>query len=38
MMSEMFTLRCVDPLHLVPVTRIEFRRIKGRGDGWWKDN
>ena len=26
------------PLHLVPVTRIEFRRIKGRGDGWWKDN
>ena len=26
------------PLHLVPVTRIEFRRMKGRGDGWWKDN
>ena len=25
-------------LHLVPVTRIEFRRIKGGGDGWWKDN
>ena len=23
---------------LVPVTRIEFRRIKGGGDGWWKDN
>ena len=21
-------------LHLVPVTRIEFRRINGRGDGW----
>ena len=22
----------------MPVTRREFRRIKGRGDGWWKDN
>ena len=22
----------------MPVTRIEFRRIKCRGDGWWKDN
>ena len=22
----------------MPVTRIEFRRIKGRGDGWWQDN
>ena len=22
----------------MPVARIEFRRIKGRGDGWWKDN
>ena len=24
--------------NLVPVTRIEFRRIKGRGDGQQKDN
>ena len=34
----MSSKKSINPLHLVPVTRIEFRRIKGRGDGWWKDN